>query len=132
MMPGIALQRTISRATLAESGEQQLIYLLLEATPEGAIAQLPLLDFVAATSVGKVGDSVLLDLRYDEDSVADVDMNVVKTGRGRFIELQGTAEHTPFDDAELVALMTAADKGIRELIALQKKALGDVELLKEK
>ena len=99
---------------------------------QGAFAELPIYDFVAATSVGKVGASVLLDLRYDEDSAADVDMNVVKTGRGRFIELQGTAEHKSFDDGELQALMTAADKGIQELVALQRKALGDVELKKEK
>ena len=94
--------------------------------------ELPIYDFVAATSVGKVGAAVLLDLRYDEDSAADVDMNVVKTGRGRFIELQGTAEHKSFDDDELQALMAAADKGIQELVALQRKALGDVELKKEK
>jgi ribonuclease PH len=56
----------------------------------------------------------------------------VKTGRGQFIELQGTAEHKPFDDADLQELMAAADKGIKELIALQRKALGEVELKKEK
>lgn len=95
---------------------------------QGTIAALPLFDFVAATSVGKVAGEVLLDLRYDEDSKAEVDMNVVKTGRGRFIELQGTAEHQSFDDAELSGLLASADKGIRELVALQKKALGDVEL----
>jgi ribonuclease PH len=95
---------------------------------QGTIAALPLFDFVAATSVGKVSGEVLLDLRYDEDSKAEVDMNVVKTGRGRFIELQGTAEHQSFDDAELSGLLASADKGIRELVALQKKALGDVEL----
>ena len=99
---------------------------------QGAFTELPIYDFVAATSVGKVGAAVLLDLRYDEDSAADVDMNVVKTGRGRFIELQGTAEHKSFDDDELQALMAAADKGIQELVALQRKALGDVELKKEK
>ena len=99
---------------------------------QGSITELPIYDFVAATSVGKVGGGVLLDLRYDEDSTADVDMNVVKTGRGRFIELQGTAEHKSFDDEELRALMAAADKGIQELVALQRKALGDVELKKEK
>ena len=97
---------------------------------QGMLQELPIHDFVAATSVGKVGGEVLLDLRYDEDSTAEVDMNIVKTGRGRFIELQGTAEHKSFDDAELQALMAAADKGIKELVALQKKALGDVELKK--
>jgi ribonuclease PH len=99
---------------------------------QGMFAELPIYDFVAATSVGKVSGQVLLDLRYDEDSTADVDMNIVKTGRGRFIELQGTAEHKSFDDAELQALMAAADKGIQELVALQRKTLGDVELKKEK
>jgi len=98
---------------------------------QGNLAALPVTDFVAATSVGKVAGDVLLDLRYDEDSAAEVDMNVVKTGRGLFIELQGTAEHKAFDDAELQALMAAADKGIKELVALQKKALGEVELKKE-
>jgi ribonuclease PH len=95
-------------------------------------AELPLRDFVAATSVGKVNGLILLDLAYTEDSTADVDMNIVKTGRGRFVEIQGTAESSPFDDDELAALMLAADKGIQELIALQKQALGDVTLLKPK
>jgi ribonuclease PH len=99
---------------------------------QGALAELPVTDFVAATSVGKVAGEILLDLRYDEDSTAEVDMNVVKTGRGRFIELQGTAEHKPFDEGELQALMAAADKGIKDLIVLQKKALGEVELKREK
>jgi ribonuclease PH len=98
----------------------------------GAIAELPILDFVAATSVGKANGTVLLDLNYEEDSKADVDMNVVKTGSGRFVEVQGTAEHTPFGDDELVELLAVADKGIRELIEIQKAALGDVSLLKPK
>jgi ribonuclease PH len=85
---------------------------------------------VAATSVGKVGSEILLDLAYDEDSAAQVDMNVVKTGRGLFVEVQGTAEDTPFTDDELRDLLAAADKGIKELIALQKRILGDVELKK--
>jgi len=57
-------------------------------------------------------------------------MNVIKTGRGRFVEIQGTAEGAPFTDDELLELLATADKGIKELIALQKKALGDVELKK--
>jgi ribonuclease PH len=97
---------------------------------QGSILELPVTDFVAATSVGKVGSEILLDLAYEEDSVAQVDMNVVKTGRGRFVEVQGTAEDTPFTDDELRDLLAAADKGIKELIALQKKILGDVELKK--
>jgi ribonuclease PH len=93
----------------------------------GAIADIPVLDYVAAVSVGKVGDAILLDLNYEEDSTAHVDMNIVKTGRGRFVEVQGTAEGRPFSDEELAALMAAADAGIRELVAIQKKALGDFE-----
>jgi ribonuclease PH len=74
-----------------------------------------------------VGEAILLDLNYEEDSTAHVDMNIVKTGRGRFVEVQGTAEGRPFSDEELAALMASADKGIRELVALQKKTLGDFE-----
>jgi len=99
---------------------------------QGCFEELPILDFVAATSVGKVGDLILLDLDYSEDSQADVDMNIVKTGSGRFVELQGTAEEHPFSAEDLQALMATADKGIRELIALQHKVLGDVTLLKPK
>jgi len=93
----------------------------------GTLPELPVLDYVAAVSVGKVGDAILLDLNYEEDSTAHVDMNVVKTGRGRFVEVQGTAEGQPFTEDEMRELMAAADKGIRELVALQRKALGDFE-----
>ncbi len=93
----------------------------------GAPAEIPVTDYVAAVSVGKVGDAILLDLNYEEDSTAHVDMNIVKTGRGRFVEVQGTAEGRPFSEEELAALMAAADKGIRELVAVQKKTLGDFE-----
>jgi ribonuclease PH len=93
----------------------------------GAPAELPVTDYVAAVSVGKVGEAILLDLNYEEDSTAHVDMNIVKTGRGRFVEVQGTAEGQPFSEEELGALMAAADKGIGDLVALQRKALGDFE-----
>ena len=79
-----------------------------------------------------MGDALLLDLSYEEDSAAHVDMNIVKTGRGRFVEVQGTAEAAPFTDDELRDLMLLADKGIKELIAVQQKVLGDVELKKVK
>src|SRR5260221_12841281 len=95
-----------------------------------AAAGLPVTDFVAAVSVGKVGSQVMLGLAYGEDSIAEVDMNVVKTGRGRFIEVQGTAEGNPFSDDDLLELLAAADKGVKELAALQKKALGDFEMKK--
>jgi ribonuclease PH len=98
---------------------------------QGTIGDLPLLDFVAATSVGKIDGEVRLDLGYAEDSNAQVDMNIVRTGRGRFVELQGTAEDRPFDDADLKAMLMMAEKGIRELIAIQRKVLGDVTLRRE-
>jgi ribonuclease PH len=87
------------------------------------IARLPLRDYVAAVSVGLVEGRVLLDLAYTEDSKAEVDMNVVRTGDGRFIELQGTAEADPFSRAQMHELIAAAELGIDNLIALQRAAL---------
>jgi ribonuclease PH len=93
----------------------------------GGPAELPVTDYVAAVSVGKVGEAILLDLNYEEDSTAHVDMNIVKTGRGRFVEVQGTAEGRPFSEEELALLMACAGDGIRELVALQKQALAGFE-----
>jgi ribonuclease PH len=93
---------------------------------QGAIARVPITDYVAATSVGVVDGTPLLDLAYAEDSKAEVDMNVVKTSDGRFIELQGTAETKPFDRAGLDALIALADKGIAELIAKQREVVGKI------
>src|ERR1043166_128184 len=90
------------------------------------IKDVPIIDYVAATSVGIVDGTALLDLAYEEDSKAEVDMNFVKTGDGRFIELQGTAEGLPFDRRALDALMGLADEGIRTLIEKQKSIVGDV------
>ena len=81
----------------------------------------PLRDYVAATSVGLVKGEALLDLCYEEDSQADVDMNVVMTGSGRFVEVQATAEHTPFDDSQMASLIQLARVGVSELIEIQKK-----------
>jgi len=91
---------------------------------QGKLTQSPIRDFVAAISVGVVQGVPLLDLEYTEDSACDTDMNVVMTGSGGFVEVQGTAEGAPFSRAEMNALLALADKGIRELIALQKQALG--------
>jgi ribonuclease PH len=93
----------------------------------GALAEIPVTDYVAAVSVGKVGDAILLDLNYEEDSTAHVDMNIVKTGRGRFVEVQGTAEGEPFSEDEMRELLAAGDRGIKDLVALQRKALADFE-----
>jgi len=79
---------------------------------------------VAATSVGIVDGEVVLDLEYIEDSRADVDMNVVMTGKGDFVEVQGTAEGTPFSRAKLDELLTLGEKGIREIFALQANIIG--------
>jgi ribonuclease PH len=87
-----------------------------------AIKTMPLRDCVAATSVGLVGGVPMLDLCYEEDSQAGVDMNVVMTGSGRFIEVQATAEQTPFDDTQMATLIGLARAGIRGLIEIQKQA----------
>jgi ribonuclease PH len=88
------------------------------------IRTIPLYDYVAAISVGIVDGEPLLDLAYDDDSRADVDMNVVKTGDGRFIEVQGTAEAVPFDREALDTLLTLADRGITQLIDKQRTIVG--------
>jgi ribonuclease PH len=90
----------------------------------GTVKGNPLRDLVAATSVGIVGGTPMLDLCYEEDSRADVDMNVVMTGSGRFIEVQATAEHTPFDDAQMAELIGLARAGIARIIEIQKQAAG--------
>ena len=92
----------------------------------GQIKAIPVQDYVAATSVGVVGGIPMLDLAYEEDSRADVDMNIVKTGDGRFIEVQGTAEGAPFERQALDDLMALGDKGIRELVALQQTIVGSI------
>jgi len=89
----------------------------------GTLKKSPLVDAVAATSVGIVNGVAMLDLDYEEDSRADVDMNVVMTGSGKFIEVQATAEHKPFDDTQLAQLLDLARRGIAELIDLQKQAI---------
>nr|WP_311527362.1 ribonuclease PH [uncultured Ralstonia sp.] len=91
---------------------------------KGQLVSNPIRDFVAAVSVGVVDGVPVLDLDYPEDSACDTDMNVVMTGSGGFVEVQGTAEGTPFSRAEMDALLGLADQGIRELISLQKQALG--------
>ena len=90
---------------------------------QGLLAETPIRDHVAAISVGLLDGAALLDLEYVEDSACDTDMNVVMTGSGGFVEVQGTAEGVPFSREEMDRLISLADKGIRELIALQRAAL---------
>jgi ribonuclease PH len=89
----------------------------------GLIEKVPVKDSVAAISVGKVEGEVLLDLNYEEDSKAQVDMNVVMTGVGKFVEIQGTAEGGVFTKKEMDELMKIAQRGIRVLTRIQKKSL---------
>jgi len=91
---------------------------------KGMIAVLPVKDFVAAVSVGMVQGEAVLDLDYPEDSACQTDMNVVMTGAGRFVEVQGTAEGEPFARAELDRLLAIAGRGIAELVAHQRRVLG--------
>ena len=86
----------------------------------GALKKSPIRDFVAATSVGLIRGIPMLDLCYEEDSQADVDMNVVMTGSGKFVELQATAEKTAFDDAQMSQMLALARSGIEQLVAIQK------------
>ncbi len=87
------------------------------------IAASPLLDFVAAVSVGVYQGTPVLDLDYDEDAACDTDMNIVMTGSGGLVEVQGTAEGKPFSRAEMNAMLDLAQKGIEQLIAAQRSAL---------
>ncbi len=91
---------------------------------EGKLAASPIKDHVAAISVGLLDGQPLLDLEYVEDSACDTDMNVVMTGAGHYVEVQGTAEGVAFTRQEMDALLALAEKGIGELVALQKQALG--------
>jgi ribonuclease PH len=90
----------------------------------GALKKSPVRDFVAAVSVGIVGGVPMLDLCYQEDSQADVDMNIVMTGSGRFVEVQATGEKTSFDDAQLAALLALGRRGIEELVTAQRNFEG--------
>ena len=116
-----------TRTASITGGFVALVLALQRMRDLGYIKAIPVQDYVAATSVGVVGGTPMLDLAYEEDSKADVDMNIVKTGDGRFIEVQGTAEGPPFERKALDDLMELADAGIRELVALQRTIVGDIK-----
>ncbi|OIO38826.1 MAG: ribonuclease PH [Candidatus Omnitrophica bacterium CG1_02_49_10] len=103
-----------------------LIDALRKIKKDGKIGAIPVSDYVAAISVGIVDGVPMLDLAYEEDSRAEVDMNVVMTGAGKFIEIQGTAERAPFARKEMDELLKLAAKGIKNLIKAQRRILGDV------
>lgn len=94
---------------------------------KNSIKKRPLIDYLAAISVGKVGGEAMVDLAYAEDSLADVDMNLVMTGRGRFVEVQGTAEQVSFDKKDLDEFLSLGWNAIQELVSLQKDMIGALE-----
>ena len=115
-----------TRTAAITGGFVALVLALERIREQGVIPRIPVTDYVAATSVGVIDGTPMLDLAYSEDSRAEVDMNVVKTSDGRFIELQGTAESKPFDRAGLDGLLALADKGIRALMDKQREIVGKI------
>ena len=114
-----------TRTASISGGFVALVLALQHLKERGPLKQIPITDYVAATSVGIVNGTPLLDLAYEEDSTADVDMNVVMTGDGRFIEVQGTAEGAPFTRESHDTLLALAEAGIGQLVALQRELVGD-------
>ena len=115
-----------TRTASITGGFVALVLALAKMQTCGTLNSLPLSDYVAATSVGIIDGQVVADLPYEEDSKAEVDMNVVKTGNGRFIEVQGTAEGAPFSAKELNNLLSLAGDSINQLITIQREIIGDV------
>jgi ribonuclease PH len=103
-----------------------LVDLFKKMKQDGLVKVMPVSDFVSAISVGLIDGQALLDLEYEEDSRADVDMNFVMTGAGLFIEVQGTAEHAPFSKEQMNAMTDLAARGIQKIIARQKEIVGDL------
>jgi ribonuclease PH len=112
-----------TRTAAITGGFVALVLALDRQFESGKLVRAPLRDFLAAVSVGVLDGRVLLDLNYTEDSRADVDMNIVRTGTGRFVEIQGTAESEPFDRAQMEGLLAAAELGVNELVRAQKAAI---------
>ncbi len=113
-----------TRTASITGGYIALVDTLKEFVRAGEIAALPIVDSVAAVSVGIVDGAALLDLDYEEDSRAEVDMNIVMTGSGRLVEVQGTAEQKTFSRKDMNGLVDIAEKGIRSLTGLQKGVYG--------
>jgi len=113
-----------TRCASITGGFVALVEALRHLRAQRLLPALPLRDFVAAVSVGLVRGQPALDLSYAEDAAADVDMNVVMTGRGGFVEVQGTAERAPFSQAQLLRMLQLAGQGIRRLLSLQRRVLG--------
>ena len=112
-----------TRCASITGGMVALIDALNKLVADGKLDRSPIKHFIAAVSVGICNGEPTLDLDYLHDSTAEVDLNVVMTDDNRFVEIQGTAEHNPFTGAQLDALKTLAQQGIKELVRIQKKAL---------
>lgn len=112
-----------TRTASITGGFVALIMALKKLKGQGLISKIPVKEFVAAVSVGIYKGKVILDLDYSEDSNAEVDMNIVMTDKGRFIEVQGTAEEDPFSEAEMHRMLSSAKKGVKQIVQLQKKVL---------
>jgi ribonuclease PH len=122
------LQADGGTRTASVTGAYVALALALRAVPDLQGGRWPLTGLVAATSVGIVNGTAMLDLAYDEDSTAHTDMNVFMTDAGKFVELQGTAEAAPFDRVQLDRLLALAEGGIRELFEYQRTAIGAVRV----
>ena len=115
-----------TRTASITGGFVALVDLFRKLQKKGVVDRIPVCDYVSAVSVGIVDDQILLDLDYEEDSRADVDMNVIMTGHGLFIEIQGTAEKAPFSRERLNGMSALAEAGIEKLIKKQVELLGDL------
>ncbi|GAB2720717.1 ribonuclease PH [Paenibacillus thermoaerophilus] len=115
-----------TRTTSITGAYIALAFALNRLLDEGKLQQMPFTDFLASVSVGIVDGEMLLDLDYQEDSRAQVDMNIVMTSSGKFVELQGTGEEAPFGRSELNRLLELGEWGVQRMIAKQKEALGPI------
>jgi ribonuclease PH len=118
------LQADGGTRTAAITGAYVALYqALLGLVRAGALHHVPFTSGVAATSVGLIGDEILLDLNYEEDFKADVDFNVVMTDKGEFVEVQGTGEEKPFSKAAMQGILDMAESGIQSLSSIQKEII---------
>jgi len=117
-----------TRTASITGGFLALMLALNKLNNQGTLKNIPVVDYLAAVSVGKVEDQPLLDLCFEEDSRAQVDMNLVMTGQGRVVEIQGTAEEYPFTRAELDQFLHLGEQGVQRLIELEKNALAELAI----
>ena len=117
-----------TRTASITGGFVALVDLFRKMKQDGIIDKIPINDYISAISVGIVDNEIIIDLEYEEDSKAQVDMNFVMTGSGLFIEVQGTAEHMPFNKEQLDKMIELAANGIKKITAKQKEIVGDWQL----